>query len=600
MCFSENSYSDAFLYEREVTNHLMNTFRETREIRYGILLVCYAEVLLSPTYEGQAVVNGRKAYFAYGRHIYTKEMIALRGYAIACLAELREYPELSNRCDLVIANLRGATSDDSAEQLWKATLEEVYLGYVSDIETIDDSVLSGFARLERELVVRNIIDADGLSFLGSSVETRIAALIFADSSFRSEVSEKLQSTIKSASPTELVSAISLVCSASVRSCQMIPHLILGDIIESSIDVLSGSAEEIIALGVLQSAVPNELLTRWIELRGVEQIRSLVLKHHTTETSEWLGRIDVARFEKLGISSELAEDIEAGARAYGETVPYGIAMEIDAETPGFFARYASGVLQSAERGSRAFRKLLPNDINDSVQRAFVSKPEMLSLAEEIMLNLIDGRDAYWDTDFLGFVINADYTFPMKAVPILMRFKAAYAMKHLGEAIWGKGSGEAFTDDVWEAILECETDMPEWERPRALKCILDYAIECCSVEATSWLASRSVQDGKLVDYLPDVAMELSPNLRAEYIALLCRESHLDSEELRKIPIFTSYLGSSWTESEIPLLREKIDVLDEAMKYLSGISFLKHRRVLEEMSVSVRKYLESVEVREFISEF
>ena len=71
-----------------------------------------------------------------------------------------------------------------------------------------------------------------------------------------------------------------------------------------------------------------------------------------------------------------------------------------------------------------------------------------------------------------------------------------------------------------------------KPFALKHFLNYAIEHCGDTVVSWLASRSMRDGKLVDSLPDIAMELPKNLKVKYIVLLCQEG-LSSEELKKVP-------------------------------------------------------------------
>ena len=43
-----------------------------------------------------------------------------------------------------------------------------------------------------------------------------------------------------------------------------------------------------------------------------------------EIPEWLSRIDEVRFEKFGVSPELARDIEEGAGESGETVAYEVA------------------------------------------------------------------------------------------------------------------------------------------------------------------------------------------------------------------------------------------------------------------------------------
>ena len=138
-----------------------------------------------------------------------------------------------------------------------------------------------------------------------------------------------------------------------------------------------------------------------------------------------------------------------------------------------------------------------------------------------------------------------------------------------------------------------------KPFALKHFLNYAIEHCSDAVVFWLASRSMRDGKLVDYLPDVAMELPMNLKVKYIVLLCQEG-LSSEELKKVPVILSYFGVSWSGSEIPLLQGKIDFIEEVIENLPGVTYMRHRMVLEDAIASVRRRIKAAEVHEFLHPF
>lgn len=108
-----------------------------------------------------------------------------------------------------------------------------------------------------------------------------------------------------------------------------------------------------------------------------------------------------------------------------------------------------------------------------------------------------------------------------------------------------------------------------------------------------------NGKLVDHLPDVAMELPKNLRVKYIVLLCQED-LSSEELKKVPVIMSSFGASWSGSEIPLLQGKIDFIEEVIENLPGVAFMRHRLVLEDAIASVKQWMEDAEVREFLRPF
>lgn len=599
MCFNEDSYSDEFRYEKEVIERLTSDFRKTKENRYGVLLAYYAEALLAATYDGPTRMEGNKVTFIHGNHVYTEAMVGLRKRAIACLKELRGCSELSRLCDTVITGVRGIGGDDGAGRLWKETLEELYKGYVSRIEAIEICSLPGFVQLEKEFISQGVIAEEGLPFLDASPEERIAAQIFSEDSCGHDILEELTEVVQAASSAEVVKAISIVCSAGRQSSTYIPYPILRDVMILGADALPECADLIILSGVPAYAVPDDLLIRWIDLLGINRVRGLALKREENEILEWLSWIDEVRFKEFGVTPELARDIEEGADEYGETVSYEAAMEIDSATPGFFAKYAAGVLQKLERGSHAFRRLLPSNINNAEQRAFASKPEMLCLAEEILLNLVSGRSSYWDEDLLRFIISNDSQFPERAMPVLMEFDATYAMGHLGEAAWREENGEAATDGAWKGIEGVETSLQHMLKPFALKHFLNYAIEHCGDAVVTWLVSRSMRDGKLVDYLPDVAMELPKNLKVKYIVLLCQEG-LSSEELKKVPVIMSSFGASWSGSEIPLLQGKINFIEEVIENLPGVALIRHRMVLEDAIASVKRRIEYAEVDEFLRPF
>lgn len=599
MCFNENSHSNGFRYENEVLERLACEFRKTKEDRYGVLLAYYVETLLAATYDGPTRMEGNKVTFIHGNHVYTEAMIGLRRRAIACLKELRGCSKLSRLCDTVIAGVRGFDGDDGAGRLWKETLEELYKGYVSQIESIEICGLPGFVQLEKELISQGVIAREGLPFLSTSPEVRIAARIFFDDSPGHVISGELTELVQTASSAELVSAISIVSSAGRQSSTYVPYPILRNVMILGADTLIERAGSIILSDIPLYALPDDLLIRWIDLFGIDRVRGLALKRQENEIPEWLSWIDEVRFKKFGFSPDLARDIEGGAEEYGETISYEVAMEIDSAASGFFARYVAGVLQKLDRGSYGFCRLLPSNINNAEQKAFVSKPAMLRLAEEILLNDVSGTSPHWNEDLLRFIVANDGQFPERAMPVLMEFNATYAMEQLGKATWKEENGEAATDGTWKAIEGFEVNLQRMVKPFALKHFLNYAIEHRGDAVVSWLASRSVRDGKLADHLPDVAMELPKNLKVKYIVLLCQEG-LSPEELEKVPLIMSSFGASWSGSEIPLLQGKIDFIEEAIENLPGAALIRHRMVLEDAIASVKRRIEYAEVDEFLHPF
>lgn len=599
MCFNEDSYSDEFRYENEVIERLASDFHRTKENRYGVLLAYYAEALLAATYDGPTRMEGNKVTFIHGNHVYTEAMIRLRRRAIARLKELRGCSELNRLSDSVITGLRGIGSNDRTGRLWKETLEEAYKGYISQIESIEICSLPGFVQLEKELISQGVIAKEGLPFLNASPEERIAAKIFSDDYCGHDISEELTEVVQAASSVELLGAISIACSAGRQNSTGIPYPILREVMILGADALTECADSIILSGVPLYAVPDDLFIRWIDLLGIDRVRGLALKRQENGIPQWLSRIDEARFNKFGVSPDLARDIEGGAVEYGETVAYEVAMKIDSATPGFFARYATGVLQKLDRDSRALYRLLPSNINNAEQGVFVSKPEMLCLVEEILLYLVSGTNPYWNGDLLRLIVASDDRFPERAMPVLMEFNATYAMENLGEAVWREENSEFSTDGVWKAIEEIETSPRRMMKPFALKHFLNYAIEHCGDAVVSWLASRSMCDGELADHLPDVAMELPKKLKVKYTVLLCQEG-LSPDELKKVPVIMSSFGASWSGSEIPLLQGKIDFIEEVIENLPGVAFMRHRMVLEDAIASVKRWMEDAEVREFLDPF
>lgn len=599
MCFNEDSYSDEFRYEKEVIERLVSDYRRTKENRYGVLLAYYVEALLAATYDGPIRMEGNKVTFIHGNHVYTEAMIGLRKRAIACLKELRDCSELSHLCDSVITGVRGIGGEDGTGRLWKETLEELYKGYVSRIESIEICSLPGFVQLEKEFISQGVITEEGLPILNASPEERIAAQIFLDDFPGHDISEELTEVVQTASSAELVKAILIVSSACRQSSTYIPHPILRNVMILGADTLTEYAEPIILSDAPLYTIPDDLLIRWIDLLSVDRVRALALKREENEIPEWLSRIDEVRFEKFGVSPELARDIEEGAGEYGETVSFEAAMEIESATPGFFARYVACVLQKLDRGSRAFYRLLPSNINNAEQRAFVSKPETLTLAEEILLNLVSGTSSHWNEYFLRFIVANDSQFLERAIPVLMEFNATYAMERLGEAVWREENSEAATDRAWRAIEGFEISLQCMLKSFALKHFLNYANEHHCDAVVSWLASRSMRDGELADHLPDVAMELAKDLKVKYIVLLCKEG-LSSEELKKVPVIMSSFGASWSGSEIPLLQGKIDFIEEVIENLPGVTYMRHRMVLEDAIASVKRRIEAAEVHEFLHPF
>jgi len=74
--------------------------------------------------------------------------------------------------------------------------------------------------------------------------------------------------------------------------------------------------------------------------------------------------------------------------------------------------------------------------------------------------------------------------------------------------------------------------------------------------------------------------------------------DAKKFKKIPLFP--LSYSFSGSEIPIIDERIEFIENLIDQVKGIEFIEHRAYLKEKKLYLEKRRSEIEKKEFLSEF
>ena len=603
MGFSEDSYRDVFIYENAVLDRLFDRWKATGALRYAVVLIQYAKALLEHNYEGIPRVEGNKVFFPYGEHVFDESLVSLRRKALADLWAIRKKPALRFLCDSVVTDLKGASVDGGPGELWRATLQIAYEEYLSKVDAIDEVNLPAFACIEVQLRRENVLDGLALPYLHGNPVDDAVALVYARDFYGEDETEGLEASVAELDAAEISRMVEAICKATPYAKRQFPLYTLGQVLSAWLKDWDGdelpSPDDLILAGLPTYIVPFDMSREWVGRFGVKKMRSLAMGSPESVRCHWLQAIDTMRIDS-SIEAGLDADIVNGARVCGEVIDFRHAMALDAAFPGFYGKYVAAVLEGAKGDPFKLRRLMPDNYEDSDQVEFASRDDNFAWIKKVATSMVASNDARWDEKAIRFILCRDSEFAPQIVPAIVANEAMYNMEVLGDAVWHLPNRLQVVDAVWRSTLECDMKYPSLMRPRFLKRFVKREVERDGEGVIGWLASKSIDDtGDVIVPVADVAMEMPAELKMRYVLELC-EGGLTPEGLRSVPMFITGFGASWMGSEVPFLRGKIEFVDEVIAQLSGVDFVEHRLVLNEVKEGLERIIGDVEVREFIRPF
>lgn len=592
MCFRSDSYARSFSYQRAVIDRLIQGYRRSREGKYAVLFIHYAQELMKPSFTGPTRFDGNKVLFIRGDYVLSEGLESLRGAALRYLFELRCDSRLTDMCDKAVSSMRGIRGD-----LWCVTLKLAYREYVCRIDGVSHSSFYDFAKLEKEMIELKIIDQKGFEFLHCNPSANLACQIALYDPFDEESESYLNAMvdgINSECFLEALTFFDLSSSAITVNLYALEKIVNRLFLRRGSEMLS-MPEAYISCGVPPRVFPDGIFEGWLTEHGPVFMREIVLSSSPAYLSEWLSGLDEARV-RLGVDPSLAGDVIDGAKSYGEVISFRSAAVISQTDRSFFPRYSHEVLERHGAGSFALHSLVPNDYGDSLQINVLMDEESYRRVRSAFIQCAAPPFSTWDKKFIAYALENDPLLIAESVPYAASIGATHAFVTLGEEVWERDNAETLADAFWTAL---SVSYPSMDLSRYLFAFVSVRIREEGGRISSWLLAHSLGDGSMLQPFVDVAMELPYPQRVEYLVSLC-ESGLTPEQLKKVPFDISSLGASWSGSEMPRLRNKIECIEEVLSRLEGIRFLEHRVVLQEARQGIERYMKSVEVEEFIRPF
>ena len=98
------------------------------------------------------------------------------------------------------------------------------------------------------------------------------------------------------------------------------------------------------------------------------------------------------------------------------------------------------------------------------------------------------------------------------------------------------------------------------------------------------------------LIDVVANVMPHWKLDYILEYLKDNK-NVKDFRKIHLFP--MSASWSGSEVPLILDKIEFLQNLKENMKGVAYIEHREYIDEYRRNLEEYKRKVELREYLEE-
>ena len=98
------------------------------------------------------------------------------------------------------------------------------------------------------------------------------------------------------------------------------------------------------------------------------------------------------------------------------------------------------------------------------------------------------------------------------------------------------------------------------------------------------------------LIDVVVNIMPQWKQEFILEFIK-GNKSIEDFKKIHLFPR--SASWSGSEVPLILDKIEFLQDLKEKMKGVAYIEHREYIDEYRRNIEEYKRKVELREYLEE-
>lgn len=155
------------------------------------------------------------------------------------------------------------------------------------------------------------------------------------------------------------------------------------------------------------------------------------------------------------------------------------------------------------------------------------------------------------------------------------------------------------DLFTDKLLCDTFKPIYYFENPIEEIFACNSEIAIIQENkdNWLEHYIIKNHNnsiSMNIMFDVVSKFDDEKKLKYIKLFL-EYNKDYDFFAKLPLFPDFY--TWTGSEIPLIQKRIDYLKKLLKLFTGITWIKHKKYIEDLIEETNRRIEHAEINEIL---
>lgn len=382
--------------------------------------------------------------------------------------------------------------------------------------------------------------------------------------------------------------------------------IIARVIES--DELDAATRELIIRSIAASAIYlrrtiDTCTARYFTCFGWQRGRERIVSEAPSYASDWL-----VTFDQHAVRAGFVPDYHqliVSLERHGEVLPFATVCEMERIAPGVFAPYIQALSVHSELVMREHRCYLPyslDTMNSGMSGKCDTEENWMAVAN-LMCSLSMSSQHTLSEDVVGLVLR-------KSPSCLQAFFASAARRDSYEELlipWRDVFDVLGVGSAMESICLIERNAPagDYVAHHACRRLILNAAEASAAagresEFDSWVCEHALgHDDGMVDVISDVITALDNHRRLSLVVQLAHGG-ISVSLFERMAFGLPFNGVSWSGSQQPIIRRKIEYFNEVESRLLEDGLLKYIPVTREAIGWAEKELYDVTVKEFVDPY
>lgn len=596
LCMTETSLHRGFSNEKRLMARLQDSYRETNDPTYAVLLIRVVEAVLSDQRDAVGYIDERQVSLARMSFPFSESLLEARRQGIDALLDMLDHGLISDRAVEVLASYVPMPGGVGDRDLGRATLELVLKRFVPrcPLKSISDFRRLGHLRLQ---CARLDVCSEEIEVAFNRTSTSRFAAVLSERDYESQ-----QDWID-----RLFAAGSLMAEADWAG--------LVEIVARSSNEDASLAEGCLAIYFQNSDaldIRDALFDRFAHEGLFVGRRYLDWVYRTygpaSGRAYLLGNVPAGSIMRFLVSFDqyviLDQDDTSQYETYleaigslGEVIPFDCVLEISEKHPEFFSNYVCELMKKFGDEPRQLLAFLPYDFSKYVSRQFLGRTEPINALELLVGALGFNQKLAHPHGLIPYLLDGN---PSLFVELLLKtiVDDAFGFVEEGaasELIWKLQNPLAVFDQVVDACA----DLRLYERGgKKSRSAIKRIILTADAEMQDILLDDVVRQAAQHDdssFFSDVLSALPFALRMKCAALLYQED-ASVEVFERAVLQMSFEGETFIGSELPSIDRKINDLEELNAILLSKGISEYSRRTRRYIECLKQYCCTVKTEEF----